>query len=83
VKLPKLGNSAACVIDCYGSDSAITKHNRAGRSSSDSENMAPSLGSLALLDDVAGGPTGKQRPDQLHGRGLVALRTLIALQAIG
>jgi hypothetical protein len=40
--------------------------------------------SLALQhDDLAGGPAGKQRPDQLHGHGLVALRTLIAFQAIG
>jgi hypothetical protein len=49
-----------------------------GRSSPDSGNTAPSLGSLVLQrDDVAGGPASKQRPDQLHGHGLVALWTLI------
>ena len=38
--------------------------------------MAPSLGSLIVhRDDVAGGPASKQRPDQLRGHGLVALRT--------
>ena len=36
--------------------------------------MAPSLGSLIVhRDDVAGGPAGKQRPDQRHGHRLVAL----------
>jgi hypothetical protein len=46
--------------------------------------MLPSLSSLVLQhNDVACSPAGKQRPDQLHGHGLVALRTLIPLQAIG
>src|SRR6266566_5236344 len=45
--------------------------------------MAPSLGSIVQHDDVAGGSPSKQRPDQLHGHRLVALRTLIPLQAIG
>jgi hypothetical protein len=44
----------------------------------------PRLASLVpQYDDVAGSPASKQRPDQLQGRGLVALRTLIPLQAIG
>jgi hypothetical protein len=44
----------------------------------------PRLASLVLrYDDVTCGPAGKQRPDQLHGHGLVALRTLNALQVIG
>jgi hypothetical protein len=34
-------------------------------------------------DGIACGPAGKQHPDQLCGHRLVALRTLIALQAIG
>jgi len=33
-------------------------------------------------DDVAGSPAGKQRPDQLRGHRLVALWTLIPLQAV-
>ncbi len=45
--------------------------------------MVPSLRSLALqYDDFAGGPASKQRPDQLHGHGLVALWTLIPLKAV-
>jgi len=32
--------------------------------------------------NVAGGQASKQRPDQLHGHRLIALRTLIPLQAI-
>ena len=41
-------------------------------------------GSLVLQhDDIAGGSAGKQRPDQLRGHGLVALRTLVPLQAVG
>jgi hypothetical protein len=45
--------------------------------------MAPSLGSLVLHDRITCSPAGKQRPDQLHGDRLVALRTLIPLQPIG
>jgi hypothetical protein len=46
--------------------------------------MLSILGSLVLQhDNVAGCPAGKQRPDQLHGDCLVALWTLIPLQAIG
>jgi len=46
--------------------------------------ITPSLSSLVLQhNDVAGGPAGKQRPDQLHGHRLVALRALIPLQAVG
>jgi hypothetical protein len=42
--------------------------------------MAPSLRSLFLQhDNIAGGPVGKQCPDQLRGHGLVAVRTLIPL----
>jgi hypothetical protein len=42
------------------------------------------LGSIALQhDNVDGSPAGKQCPDQLRGQGLVALRTLIPLQAVG
>jgi len=45
--------------------------------------MVSSLSSLILQRDAyAGSPTGKQRPDQLHGHRLVALRTLIPLQAV-
>jgi len=40
--------------------------------------MVSSLSSLILQRDAyAGSPTGKQRPDQLHGHRLIALRTLI------
>jgi hypothetical protein len=56
----------------------------AGWSSSDSGNMALSLGLLILQhNNVAGGSAGKQRPDQLSGCRLIALRTLIPFQAIG
>ena len=42
------------------------------------------VASLVLQnDDVVSGLAGKQRPDQLRSHGLVALRTLIPLQAIG
>jgi hypothetical protein len=42
------------------------------------------VGSLALqLDDIARSTAGEQRPDQLRCRGLVALWTLILLQAVG
>src|SRR6266699_1452459 len=45
--------------------------------------MAPSLGLLVLQhNNVAGGPAGKQRPDQLRGHCLVALWTLIPLKAV-
>jgi hypothetical protein len=49
--------------------------------------LAPSLRSVAVLtvlqrDDVAGGPAGKQRADQLRGHGVVALRTLIPLKPV-
>jgi hypothetical protein len=45
--------------------------------------ITPSLSSLVLQhNDVAGSPAGKQRPDQLRGHRLVALWTLILLQAI-
>jgi hypothetical protein len=41
------------------------------------------LGSLTLQrNNVAGSPAGKQRPDQLHGYRLVALRALTPLQAV-
>ena len=43
----------------------------------------PRLASLVLQhDDVGGRAAGKERPDQLRGHGLVALRTLIALKVI-
>jgi len=45
---------------------------------------APSPGLVNLQrDNVADSSAGKQRPDQLHGDRLVALRTLIPLQAVG
>jgi hypothetical protein len=43
-----------------------------------------SIGLLVLQhNNIARAAAGKQRPDQLRGHGLVALRTLIPLQAIG
>jgi hypothetical protein len=44
--------------------------------------MPPSLGSFVLHNNLAGSSAGKQRPDQLRGYGLVALRALIPLKAI-
>jgi hypothetical protein len=45
--------------------------------------MALSLGSLVLQqDNIAGGPAGKQRADQVCGRRLVAVRTLIPFKAV-
>jgi hypothetical protein len=40
-------------------------------------------GSFVLHNNLAGSSAGKQRPDQLRGYGLVALRTLIPFQTIG